>query len=64
MDYNLKFKYEGERGYWNTVIYADNDESAICQSREFIKNNNKKIEKFILEKKYYKTKVIYKEDIN
>ena len=58
MNYNLKFKYKGKRGYWNTTIYAENDEEAIKKTELFL-NGKYNIEKVVLEKLYYKHKKIY-----
>ena len=61
MNYNLKFKYKGKRGYWNTTIYAENDEEAIKKTELFL-NGKYNIEKVVLEKLEYKYKEIYKEN--
>ena len=62
MDYNLKFKKKGERGYWNVSIYAENEKEAIEKSIDYIKNKQN-IEKIILEKTYYKTKKIFEKNL-
>lgn len=63
MNYNLKFKYKGKRGYWNTTIYAENDEGAIKKTELFL-NGKYNIEKVVLEKLYYKHKKIYERGVN
>ena len=62
MDYNLKFKYKGKRGYWNVSIYAENEKEAIEKSIDYIKNEQN-IEKIILEKTYYKTRKIFEKNL-
>ena len=62
MDYNLKFKYKGKRGYWNVSIYAENEKEAIEESIDYIKNEQN-IEKIILEKTYYKTRKIFEKNL-
>lgn len=66
MDYNLKFKKKGERGYWNTTIYAQNDEEAIKEGINYIKTreDTKNIEKIKIEKRYIKYRKIYEEVFN
>lgn len=59
MDYNLKFKKEkGEKGYWNTSVFADTDEEAIKKA-ERLKGKGKYYE-VVLEKITYKYKTIKK----
>lgn len=62
MDYNLRFKYKNKRGYWCTTIYADTDEQAIDEAKEYL--NRDDVEKIILEKLEYKYKQVYREDKN
>ena len=62
MDYNLKFKYKGKRGYWSVSIYAENEKEAIEKSIDYIKNKQN-IEKIILEKTYYKTRKIFEKKL-
>ena len=57
MDYNLKFKYKNERGFWNTSIKAESTEEAIKEAEYFILKD-KRIEKAILGEIIYKTKKI------
>lgn len=61
MNYNLKLKYKGKRGYWNTTIYAENDKEAIEKTMLYV-NGKYNIEKIKLEKLEYKYKEIYKEN--
>ena len=61
MNYNLKFKEKGKRGYWNVSIYAENEKEAIEKSIDYIKNKQN-IEKIILEKTYYKTRKIFEKN--
>ena len=62
MNYNLKFKYKGKRGYWNTTIYAENDEEAIKKTELFL-NGKYNIEKVVLKKLYYTHKKIYERGV-
>lgn len=62
MNYNLKFKKKGERGYWSVSIYAENEKEAIEESIDYIKNKQN-IEKIILEKTYYKTRKIFEKNL-
>ena len=62
MNYNLKLKKKGERGYWNVSIYAENEKEAIEKSIDYRKNK-KNIEKIILEKTYYKTRKIFEKKL-
>lgn len=66
IDYNLKFKKKGERGYWNTTIYAQNDEEAIKESINYIKTreDTENIEKIKIEKMYIKYRKIYEKVFN
>lgn len=66
MDYNLKFKKKRERGYWNTTIYAQNDEEAIKEGINYIKTreDTKNIEKIKIEKMYIKYRKIYEKVFN
>jgi len=57
MDYNLKFKYKKQRGYWNTTIKAYSKEEAIKQAEYFI-IKDKSIEKAILGEIVYKIRKI------
>ena len=57
MDYNLKFRHKGEKGYWYTTIKGDSVEEAIKEAEYFILKD-KKIEKAILGEIVYKTKKI------
>lgn len=62
MNYNLRFKKKNERGYWCTSIYADTDEQAIDEAKEYL--NRDDVEKIILEKLEYKYKQVYRKDKN
>ena len=66
MDYNLKFKKKGKRGYWNTSIYVQNDEEAIKESINYIKTREdaENIEKIKIEKIYIKHRKIYEKIFN
>ena len=57
MDYNLRFKYKGERGYWCTTIKGDSVEEAIKEA-EYVILKDKRIEKAMLGEIVYKTKKI------
>lgn len=57
--YNLRFKKQGEQGYWHTSIYGETIEDAIENSRELISSRPYKIEKAYLEEIIYKTKKIW-----
>lgn len=47
--YTLKFKKEKEnsKGYWNTSIYAENEEAAIEEAKKMISENNYKNAKLV-----------------
>lgn len=62
MDYILEFKYKGKRGYWSVSIHAENEEKAIKESLNFIKDKEN-IEKIILEKIYFKRKKIFEKNL-
>ncbi len=63
--YNLKFKKQGEKGYWYTSITGKEIEDAIKEVEEFIWKRGDIIEAHI-EEKIYKTKKVwsYKQEEN
>ena len=65
MTYNLKIKYKGESGFWNTSVFAENDDEAVEKARFMIGLKPQKIiEKAVLEKcitKFKKVKDILEE---
>lgn len=63
MRYNLKFKKKGERGYWHTNVNADNEEDAIKEAKEFLKDNDN-VEKVVLEQLRYSSKKIWEGKVN
>lgn len=59
MTYNLKIKYKGGRGFWNTSVFAGNDGEAVEKARLMIGLKTQKIiEKAILEKRITKFKKV------
>ena len=54
--YNLKWKKNKEQGFWNTNIYAENDEEAIEKAKKYISIKN--AEKASIEKIKYSYKTI------
>lgn len=61
--YNLKFKKQGEKGYWNMSITATEKEDAIKEVEDFIWKRGDIVEAHI-EEIIYKTKKVwsYKEE--
>lgn len=54
--YNLKWKINKEQGFWNTNIYAEDDEEAIEIAKKYISIQN--VEKASIQKIIYKFKTI------
>lgn len=63
MDYNFKFTYKGERGFWNTTIKANNNEEAIKKAETFL-SRRERVGKARLEKIVYKYKKIKEWDVD
>lgn len=65
MTYNLKIKYKGKDKFWNTSVFAENDNEAVEKARLMIGLKPQKIiEKAVLEKciiKYKKVKDMLEE---
>jgi hypothetical protein len=57
-NYNLKFKKNGEKGYWNISITATEIEEAIKEARNFIWKRGD-IKKAYLEEIIYETKKVW-----